>query len=150
MSSMSRKPVSSAAMPAGVKKSWKGSPAPSTRAASESWASLFEGRENRTRLSVIENHAAAGRLRADEFESRPEGVQGQVRNDAQPGEEGGDPLVEARGQKLRAKGFSLEVDRRKGKALGNWDAALAKQVPLPLLGGGVIDLKDAQLGKGFR
>ena len=51
-------------------------------------------------------------------------------------------------QKLCAEGFSLEVYRRVGKALGNWDAALAKQLPLPLLGGGVIDLKDAELREG--
>ena len=45
---MARKAVSSAAISAGVKKSWKGSPANRTREARESWASCSrKGRAER-------------------------------------------------------------------------------------------------------
>ena len=99
-------------------------------------------------LAVVEDDAAAGGALGDEVDGGAEGGEGEVGDDSEPGEEGGSGGVEAGEVELGGEGFALKVDWHEGQGGGDGDGVLGEEVALPLLGGGVVDLEDAEVGVG--
>ncbi len=101
-------------------------------------------------LGVVEDEAAAGGLRGDEGESSAEGFEGEVGDDSEPGEEGGVGGVVAGGGELGGEGSGFEVralkiDGDAGEVWRRWQGGGGEELALPLLGGGVIHLEDAEV-----
>jgi hypothetical protein len=102
------------------------------------------GRQARGRIAVVEDHLAAGGHAADGRQRAEDRRLAQIGHDPEPGEEGGRARLEARAGKSIDQGLALEIDGRHGQRSGKGDARLGESPALPGLGGGMIDLEDAE------
>ncbi len=59
------------------------------------------------------------------------------------------PIVKTSLAQLRGERLALKINRRVSDALWNGDAVALQQLALPLLGSGVVDLKNAKLRIGI-
>ena len=76
---------------------------------------LFVGWEDRARLTVIKDQAAAFSLCGDECGGAAKGGKGEVDGDAEPREKGGGVWIKAGREQLRGEGLLLEIDGDEGK-----------------------------------
>ena len=110
---------------------------------------LLEWWEGGAGLAVVEYDTAAGGMGGDEAEGRAKRLLGEVGHNAEPTEEGGGCGVEAGGVELLRERLPLEVDRGVGEVCGSGEVGAEQEFALPLLGGGVVDLEDAEGGVGI-
>jgi hypothetical protein len=109
---------------------------------------LFEPGEHGPGLPVIKDKPAVGRPCGDETQGRTEGFESEIRDDTEPCKEGWSRRIETSGEKLGGKRLVLEVYGDEGEVLRDRDATGFEQFVFPLLRGGVIDLKDAEIRVG--
>ena len=110
---------------------------------------LLGGGEDVAGLAVVEDDAGAGRAGRDDGQGGAEGVKREIGDDTEPGEEGGDGGVEAGAGELGGEALALEVNGNEGGGGGQVEGGGYEEVLLPGLGGGVIDLEDAEGGRAI-
>ncbi len=107
------------------------------------------GRQRFRRIAVIEDHLRGGQS-GDEGEGGPDGILGEVRDDAQPGEECGLGGIETGVGETGGQGLPFEIDGGIDQAFGRGDGGFGEALAFPRLGGGVIHFEDAQSGAAWR
>ena len=99
--------------------------------------------------SVVEADPAAKGQCGDGAERGAKGIEGKIRRDAEPAEEGRFAGIESRLGKPPGQRLVLEVQRHKRQAGGRIDGGFLEQRALPLLRSRIIHLEDPQRGKGI-
>ena len=93
---------------------------------------------------VVEAETGASGEMSNSGEGGAEGFEGEVRGDTEPAEEGRAGGVKAGFEETGGEGLVLEVEGDIGEVGGDGDFSLGEHVTLPLLRGGVVDLKDVE------
>lgn len=109
---------------------------------------LLEWRQGGAGKAVVEDDAATLGAGFDEAYGCTEGFEGEVRDDTQPGEEGGGVGVEVGGEELIRDGVLLKVDGDVGKVRGDGDVVLLEQGAFGVLGSREVEFEDVKLGVG--